>query len=894
MKVKSNAESIAGWAVFVKAEFIDNAGTENLRLFSDLEPAPLRAALSPRCPSRIKPTQIDILSALMYTSVMDIDLDLYRHEVRVASNPLVRLSALDISPDHPQRTIVFIHGFGGQAMQWRHQLNRFSLQNRVIALDLRGHGLSDKPSKGYDMPRIQHDLETALDVLKVAGKFVLVGHSFGGAIATDFALNHPERVERLVLIATAGEFRLNPFYRLALHLPDWVLRALGLFTRSWLSAPPHALKPLYLKNLSKWSGWDKFGSLQVSTLVIRGHRDRVFERPAFQRVAQSIPGTEDADIGVSGHLVMLERREAVNRALERFLSDEVQRSWRDAERARDKKSADRKAIRKQRPWLTYYEAGVPYTIGIPHIPLHHLLRSSVRRFPLRPAIFFEGVRLSYRRLNHEANRFANALLALEVGRGARVVLLLPNIPQLVIGFFGAMKAGAVVVFIPPMTEPEELTKQIKEVEASVLVTLSSLAGLARQIQQTSGVPHVVLTDPADYLVFYKKWISRWRNRGFNLANALWFRRWLRGESDRSPAVEVAPEDLAVIQYTGGTTAQSKGVMLSHRNLVANALQTRHWMPGAVEGRERFLCAVPMFHSYGLTAALNVPVALGAAMILKPKFQTLDILKAIRRYRPTIFPGVPSMYLSINNYRGARKYGIKSIRACVSGSAPLPVEVQEAFEKLTRGRLVEGYGLTEASPITHANPLEGQRKVGSIGVPLPSTEAMVVDLVSGRKQVKAGQIGELAVRGPQVMLSYWKDPKATEKVITEDGWLLTGDVAQMDSEGYFRIIARKADMWYASRTKPGKPSFPRDIEEVIYEIPQVRETAVVAVAGRPFAFIIAGRERPAPEAVIAYCKRRLPPQLVPRFVIFMDDFPRTFIGKVLRRELAKRYGNVSAE
>ena len=817
---------------------------------------------------------------------MDIDLDLYRHEVRVSSNPLVRLSALDISPDHPQRTFVFLHGFGGQTMQWKYQIEKFSLENRVIALDLRGHGLSDKPSSGYDMPRIQVDLETALEVLKVMGRVVLVGHSFGGAVATEYALNHPERVERLILIATAGEFKLNPFFRLALHFPNWLLRLIDPFTRSWLSAPPHALKPFYLKNLSRWVGWDKFAALTVPTLVVRGHRDQVFEQPFFERVAKSIPGAEDADIGGSGHMVMLERREAVNRAIERFFTDESQRSWRDSSAPIKNKKNAREELRTQRPWLQFYEAGVPYTVGIPNIPLHHLLRSAVRRFPLRPAIFFEGARLSYRRLNHEANRFANVLLELGAGKGTRVVLLLPNVPQMVIGFFGVMKAGGAAVFIPPMTEPEEIVRQVKEVDASVLVTLSLWAGLASQIQQGSGVPHVILTDPADYLVFWKQWFSRWRNRGFQLPTALRLRRLMRGQSDKSPAVEVLPEDLAVIQFTGGTTAAAKGVMLSHRNLVANALQTRHWMPQAVEGRERFLCAVPIFHSYGLTTALIVPVSLGAAMVLKAQFQIADVMKGIKSYRPTIFPGVPSMYVAINNFRAARKYGIRSINTCISGSASLPVEVQESFEKLTKGRLVEGYGLTEASPVTHANPLEGNRKVGSIGIPLPSTEAAVVDLLTGRKEVKVGQIGELAVRGPQVMMGYWRNDAASREVLTGDGWLLTGDIAQMDADGYFRIIARKADMWYPA--KPGNPAFPRDVEEVIYEIPQVKETTVVAVAGRPFAFVIAGRERPTPEAVIAYCKRRLPPHLVPRFVIFMDDFPRTFIGKVLRRELAKRY------
>ena len=816
---------------------------------------------------------------------MDIDLDLYRHEIRVSSDPLVRLSAIDISPERPERTFVFIHGFGGQAMQWQYQLLKFALKNRVIALDMRGHGLSDKPSTGYDMPRIQLDLETALDLLKVSTPFVLVGHSFGGAVATDFALNHPERVERLIMMATAGEFKLNPLFKLGLNLPVWTLRLIEPLTRKWLSGPPHALKPFYLTNLSRWVGWEKFGALKVPTLVIRGHRDAVFERPLFEKVAGSIPGAEEEDIGVSGHMVMLERREAVNRAISRFLGGESKKSWRDDSSVESKQ--EREELPAERPWLKHYEEGVPYTIGIPRIPLHHLLRSAVRRYPTRAAIYFEGAQLSYRKLNHEANRFANALTSMGIGKGARVVLYLPNIPQAVIAFYGVLKAGAVVVFTPPMTDAEELTRQVREVDARALVTLNLWAGLAGQVQVNSGLPLIVLTDAGEYLSLPKKVISRWRNRGLDVRGAMRFRRWISAQSQHSPMVEVASDDLAVIQFTGGTTAQAKGVMLSHRNLVANALQTRHWMPKAEEGKERFLCAIPFSHSYGLTTSLNVPVSLGASLILKPQFQIRDILKTIKKYKPTIFSGVPSMYNAINNFKGVRKYGINSIKACISGSAPLHVEVQESFEKLTKGKLVEGYGLTEASPVTHANPLGGNRKVGTIGIPLPSTPAAIVDLARGRKEVEPGQIGELAVRGPQVMMGYWKDEEATKAVLMDDGWLLTGDVAQMDEDGYFRIIARKADMWYPD--KPGKPAFPRDVEEVIYEIPQIKEVVVVAVAGNPFAFVIAGKERPTPEAVIAYCKRRLPPQLIPRFVIFMDDFPRTFIGKVLRRELAKRYG-----
>jgi len=261
---------------------------------------------------------------------MDIDLDLYRHEVRVSTNPLVRLSAIDISPDHPQRTFVFIHGFGGQAAQWHYQMQKFAVENRVIALDLRGHGLSDKPGKGYDMPQIINDLETALTLLKVKGKIVLVGHSLGGAVVTEYALKNPDRIEKLVLIATAGQYKLQPMLKLALRLPVWLLKIVEPVTRKWLFAPPYVLKALYANNMAIWNGWERFKAIEVPTLVIRGHRDLVFERPLFEKVTTSIPGAEEADIGVSGHLVMLERREAVGRAIERFISSEAQRSWRDS------------------------------------------------------------------------------------------------------------------------------------------------------------------------------------------------------------------------------------------------------------------------------------------------------------------------------------------------------------------------------------------------------------------------------------------------------------------------------------------------------------------------------------------------------------------------------------
>jgi long-chain acyl-CoA synthetase len=582
-------------------------------------------------------------------------------------------------------------------------------------------------------------------------------------------------------------------------------------------------------------------------------------------------------------MVMLERRDAVNRAIKRFI-EETPTTWRDT--SQTTKRSVRIDLRNERPWLNYYEDGVPYTICLPNIPLHRLLRSAVRRYHNRTALSFEGKRLSYRRLNHAVNRFANTLIERGIDKGDRVMLLLPNIPQAVIGFYGVLKAGAVAVFSLPLNKQEELVRQVADSGARVLVTLNQYREVAMQALEETQLEQVIFTSAADYLPITKKIglvFNPQRRQEFELGielkeNMSSFKQELAPQSPKSPEMHISPDDLAVIIYTGGTTAAPKGVMLTHRNLVANILQTRHWMPEAEEGHERFLCAIPFSHSYGLTAALNVGISVGATLILKARFDTEDVLKVIKKHKPTIFPGVPHMYVAISNFRGVRKYKISSIQACISGAAPLPVEVQESFEKLTRGRLVEGYGLTEAGPVTHANPLNGRRKVGSIGIPMPSTEARVVSLTAPSQVCPVEQIGELAVRGPQVMRGYWNNELATQKVLLPDGWLLTGDVAQVDRDGYFRIIARKADMWYPD--KPGDPAFPRDVEEVLFEVPQVKEAAV--------------KEKPSAESLIAYCKRRLPPELVPRLIIFVDDFPRSLIGKVLRRELAKKYEQDYAE
>jgi long-chain acyl-CoA synthetase len=827
---------------------------------------------------------------------MAIDLALYRRQVRVSDYPDIRLSAIDIFPERPRKTIVFLHGYGGQGRQWEYQLMQFSNDNRVIAIDLRGHGLSDNPPGTYTMSSVQRDLRTALDVMGVKERVILVGHSFGGAVATEFAVNHPEKIDRLILIATAGEFHLNLIYRLLLRLPKQILSTFGRFTKKWLSAPPHVMHAWYHNNLSKWNGWSLFRSLDTPTMIIHGHQDRVFAKPLFEEVARAIPNAEEVTVGASGHLVMLERREAVNRAIQRFL-DETPATWRDVDNSHMIPS--RSALVNERNWLSHYDDGIPYTIAIPRVPLHYLFRSAANRFPHHACVIFEGKRISYTHISQEISRLSRALRSLGIENGDRVMILLPNMPQMVISFFGILEAGAVAVFTLPTTDAESLTHHLFETGTKIILTIERFTPLIQEVIHnlneigSSPLEHIIVSQNGDYLPLVKKVgmrISHRKTKNYldeNIGPHIHEYRQILANQNRSAIeIDVDAEDLAVIQFTGGTTAEPKGVMLSHSSLLANALQTRHWMPNAEEGKERFLCVIPFSHSYGLTTGLNVPIALGATLILKPIFKEADTLKAIKKYRPTIFPGVPSMYVAIKDFPGVRKYGINSIKACISGSAPLAVEVQEAFEKLTRGRLVEGYGLTEAGPVTHANPLEGSRKVGSIGIPLPSTEARVVDLINRQQEVKVGQIGELAVRGPQVMLGYWNKPEETEEVLSDNGWLLTGDVAQMDAEGYFRIIARKADMWYPE--KQDDPAFPRDVEEVLFEVPQVKEAAVVAIANQPIAFVIAQKERPKTEALIAYCKRRLPPKLVPRIIIYVDDFPRTFIGKVVRRELARRY------
>jgi long-chain acyl-CoA synthetase len=547
----------------------------------------------------------------------------------------------------------------------------------------------------------------------------------------------------------------------------------------------------------------------------------------------------------------------------------------------------------ERPWLAFYDEGVPAEISLPAAPLPGLLRESACRFPAAPAIHFYGRTLTYAELEAEAMRFAAGLARAGIEPGARVVVLLPNIPQAVICYYGVLLAGAIVVFSNPLFDADTLAYQMRDAQADTIIVLSMFHELVQTVGQQFAIKRVIYTNLKEYLPRTQRYLFtmlRQEREGHlvpeeEARRALWMSRLLDDGAAGARLPDLRPDQPAVILYTSGTTGEAKGALHTHHSLYANALQASAWFVGAEPGQERVLCPLPFSHSYGMTACMNLSIALSAAMILLPTFETQNVLHAIKREKPTIFPGVPPMYATLNEVRDVRKYGLSSLKACLSGAAPLPVEVQEGFERITRARLVEGYGLTEAGPVTHANPLWGQRRSGSIGLPLPSTEAKIVDLKTGA-DLSPGAIGELLVRGPQLMQGYWQRPVETAEALTAEGWLRTGDVAVMTAEGYFQVIERKKEMIVAGTYN----IYPRDVEEVLYEHPKILEAAVVGVPQEDGdtdikAFVVLRQgERATPDEVKDFLAERLNSNTLPTSIEFRQALPRSPIGKVLRRVL----------
>src|SRR5512136_184311 len=536
----------------------------------------------------------------------------------------------------------------------------------------------------------------------------------------------------------------------------------------------------------------------------------------------------------------------------------------------------------ERPWLKFYEEGVPHHIEYPRVPLYQVLDDTARDFPSLDAVIFQGERIKYGELAEWAWDLASGLHQNGIRKGQRVAIMLPNCPQYIVAYYAILKLGGMVVNVNPMYVERELEFQLHDAGAQAIVALRDLLPRLETVREKIPLKTMILTDLDEHVrTARRKAPAQGLRPGFYEYSEL----LEKGKTQMPPMVSVDPDEVALLQYTGGTTGFSKGAMLTHFNLVSDVVQCVSWNVGAQRGEERMLAVLPFFHVYGMTVTMNEAIYLAATIILLPRFQVDDCLEAINQYQPTRFPGVPTMYIGIINHPRVKEYNISSIKVCSSCSAPLPVEALKKFEELTGGKISEGYGLTEASPVTHANPFSGKRKVGSIGLPRPDTDAKVVDLETGEKDLPPGEEGELCIRGPQVMKGYWNRPEETSRTL-RNGWLYTGDIAKMDADGYFFIVDRKKDMIICG----GYNVYPREIEEVLYQHPKIQEACALGVPD-PYrgetvkAFVVLKeKEQATPEEIIEYCRKNMAKYKVPTSVEFRQELPKSNIGKVLRKIL----------
>jgi long-chain acyl-CoA synthetase len=541
-----------------------------------------------------------------------------------------------------------------------------------------------------------------------------------------------------------------------------------------------------------------------------------------------------------------------------------------------------------KPWYGQMDPQVPRSIDYPKIGIYEMLAQAVERNPNGTATLFFGARIRYAELRKRIDRFADGLAELGVRKGDRVAVILPNFPAYPIAHFAVLKLGAVLVPTNPLYVERELAHQLSNSGAETAIVFDQLLPKLEAIRSQTPVKRVIVAGIREFLppmlgVLYglknKTAMPLDRNRGMLPFSAL-----LQGKAPSAPSVPVEPDDVAMLLYTGGTTGVSKGAVLTHRNILVNVTQTRHWLWKTEDKEEVLLCVLPFFHSYGMTTGLHLSVILSSTMLLLPRFDLNEVVKRIRKHRPTVFCAVPAMYNAVNNHPKATPKNVGSIRFCLSGGSGLPMEVQKSFETLTGASLVEGYGLSEASPVTHVNPIEGKRKIGTIGLPVSDTDSMIVDPET-RKPLPAGKEGELAVRGPQVMKGYWNMPDETALVL-KDGWLYTGDIAVMDEEGFFRIVDRKKDLIISA----GMNVFPREVEEVLYQHPKVSEAAVVGIPSAVRdevvkAFIVAkpGQTLTRGE-LLQFCRDKLAKFKVPKEIELRDSLPKSAAGKILKRVL----------
>jgi long-chain acyl-CoA synthetase len=553
-----------------------------------------------------------------------------------------------------------------------------------------------------------------------------------------------------------------------------------------------------------------------------------------------------------------------------------------------------------RPWHQHYDKEVSPSLDYLPIPVHQMLSNATAKYPDNTALIFYDNKLTYRQLDTLVDRFAAGLQQLGFNKGDRVAVYMANCPQSVIAYYAILRAGGVVVPCNPLFVEREFQHQANDSGARMAICLSLLYPRVKAVRPNTGLEHVIVTNVKEYFPGLLKilfTLAKEKKDGHRVdisddPDTHWFQDVLKSAPDKPTPVDIEPEDTAVLMYTGGTTGVPKGAQLTQYNVVANAIQTATWLTGTVEGRDVIMTALPLTHSYAMTVCMNQSVYRGYAQILIPNPRELDrLLGAVNKHRPTMLPGVPTLYMAINNYPEVGKYDLRSINACISGAAGLPPEVQEEFQRITGGKLVEGYGLSEATPVTHCNPIGSGGRIGTIGVPFPDTDCKIVDADTETETLGADEPGVLCVSGPQVMKGYWGMPTETANVLRQDEtgkvWLHTGDVAEMTEDGYVRIVDRKKDMILAAG---GYNVYPREIEDVLYEHPKVMEVAAIGVPvggsdQRAKVFIVLRPgETVTEEDILQFCSERLAKYKVPKYVEFRESLPKTMVGKILRREL----------
>ncbi len=547
----------------------------------------------------------------------------------------------------------------------------------------------------------------------------------------------------------------------------------------------------------------------------------------------------------------------------------------------------------EKPWYKSYAQGIPSTLDYENTKMTQALSRSAAEFPNNRALIFLDAKISYKQLNDMANRFANALIDLGVKPGDKVAMLLPNMPQLVAATYGAWRAGAVVVMNNPLYTDKELEYQFNNSESSLLVTLDLLGPRMIALKPKTQIKNIVIAHIRDHLSFPKKQllpiVAKDKHRNIPpQPNVYEWLNLLQKYPPQDPRTPVDFESLASLQYTGGTTGVSKGVMLTHANLSKNVQQIVAWFPGFHRGEISQLGVLPMFHSFGLTCCMNLCIWMGWTDVLIPRPEPQAILEAVHKYKVNFFPAVPTMFVGVLNHPKLSQYRLTSVKSCFSGAAPLPVEVIKDFEARTGSQICEGYGLSESSPVVTINPFGGKTKVGSIGLPVSGTDIKVVDLIEGTKEMPVGEPGEVIIKGPQVTSGYYKMPEETAIAI-RDGWLYTGDIGKMDEDGYFYIVDRKKDMIIAG----GYNIYPRDIDEILFEHPKILEACAVGIPDpyrgetvKAFVVLKPG-EKMTEEEVIKYCGEKLAKYKVPKMVEFTNSLPKSGVGKILRKELRAR-------